>query len=408
MWPISRRGRLEPAQQALVEATVAEWLTIGLSTAPADRQAAEDGVRLAYERAGLRSPPRIVWTESPLAGAREAVKLQRWVGNRLWDRIRAAVSSWLPALNLLTLGAWVVLVQRQAVGGRAYLWIWIGVVSSFLWRLTQLDAGLALRHERAEWMGARLRTRIRYPTAARIAGQVQSRVVARLGNPVSDRIWSAVRDEAGEEVAVQGLRALGGPREAGRLAARAVLEPVTGGRRDGLIQVARNAGCWWPFRNVAVLSERPTRLCLDDDGSLHAADGPAIAYPDGWEIWAWHGVRVPHWVIATPERLTVAHIQTQRRNDVRRVMIERYGVERYVQDAGALKVASDEFGTLWRCPLLGDEPLVMVEVVNATPEPDGSFRNYWMRVPPNMRTPREAIAWTFGVDAHDYDPTIQT
>jgi hypothetical protein len=70
MWPISRRGRLEPAQQALVEGTVAEWLTIGLSTAPADRQAAEDGVRLAYERAGLRSPPRIVWTGSPLAGAR--------------------------------------------------------------------------------------------------------------------------------------------------------------------------------------------------------------------------------------------------------------------------------------------------------------------------------------------------
>ncbi|MGW4487228.1 DUF6745 domain-containing protein [Amycolatopsis sp. NPDC004368] len=30
---------------------------------------------------------------------------------------------------------------------------------------------------------------------------------------------------------------------------------------------------------------------------MHAADGPAIAYPDGWRAYAWHGTPVPAWVI---------------------------------------------------------------------------------------------------------------
>src|SRR4051812_17467484 len=44
------------------------WLAIGLTAVPADRAAAEAGVRRAYELAGLAAP-EIVWHGSPLAGA---------------------------------------------------------------------------------------------------------------------------------------------------------------------------------------------------------------------------------------------------------------------------------------------------------------------------------------------------
>jgi hypothetical protein len=37
----------------------------------------------------------------------------------------------------------------------------------------------------------------------------------------------------------------------------------------------------------------------------------------------------------------------------------------------------------------------MVEVVNATPEADGSRRRYCLRVPPTTRRATEALAWTF-------------
>jgi hypothetical protein len=58
--------------------------------------------------------------------------------------------------------------------------------------------------------------------------------------------------------------------------------------------------------------------------------------------------------------------------------------------------------------MLGDEPLVMVKVRNSTPEPDGAYKDYFLRVPPTMRTAREAVAWTFGLEAEDYKPTQET
>ena len=50
----------------------------------------------------------------------------------------------------------------------------------------------------------------------------------------------------------------------------------------------------------------------------------------------------------------------------------------------------------------------MVEVVNSTPEPDGTSRTYWLRVPPATRTAREGIAWTFGLTEAEYHPEKQT
>jgi len=41
---------------------------------------------------------------------------------------------------------------------------------------------------------------------------------------------------------------------------------------------------------------------------------------------------------------------------------------------------------------------VMVEVENATPEPDGHNKMYMIRVDPRCTTAREAVAWTFGIE----------
>lgn len=50
----------------------------------------------------------------------------------------------------------------------------------------------------------------------------------------------------------------------------------------------------------------------------------------------------------------------------------------------------------------------MVKVVNSTPEPDGSMKDYFLRVPPTVKTAREACAWTFGKSENDYAPMIET
>jgi hypothetical protein len=71
-------------------------------------------------------------------------------------------------------------------------------------------------------------------------------------------------------------------------------------------------------------------------------------------------------------------------------------------------VHADACGQLYRRELANDEPLVMVRVLNITPEPDGSAKPYLLRVPPNIRTARGAVAWTFGLKAKDYRPAVQT
>ncbi|HLC08464.1 MAG TPA: hypothetical protein VJK06_04200, partial [Methyloceanibacter sp.] len=133
-----------------------------------------------------------------------------------------------------------------------------------------------------------------------------------------------------------------------------------------------------------------------------------IGYPSGWGLWHWHGVRVPQWAIETPSRIKVGTIDSEKNAEVRRVLIERYGQARYLQDSGAQLVAEDEFGSLYLKEILDDEPIVMVKVKNSTPEPDGSVKDYFLRVPPNVRTPHQAVAWTFGQTPKTYLPLAQT
>ncbi|MGK4422445.1 DUF6745 domain-containing protein, partial [Klebsiella pneumoniae] len=63
---------------------------------------------------------------------------------------------------------------------------------------------------------------------------------------------------------------------------------------------------------------------------------------------------------------------------------------------------------LYRRNVPDDEPIVMVELVNASPELDGSLKTYMLRVPPTVRTCREAVAWTFGMTVDQWQPAMET
>jgi hypothetical protein len=71
-------------------------------------------------------------------------------------------------------------------------------------------------------------------------------------------------------------------------------------------------------------------------------------------------------------------------------------------------VQRDHCGNLWRAEMPGDEPLVMIEVRNATPDPDGSRRTFWLRVPPEVLTAVEGVAWTFDLPPERYHPLVET
>ena len=52
-----------------------------------------------------------------------------------------------------------------------------------------------------------------------------------------------------------------------------------------------------PYKNICFASERHNICRLNENGVIHCENGPAIAYPDGFEIYAWNGTRIPkEWV----------------------------------------------------------------------------------------------------------------
>ncbi|WP_406037508.1 hypothetical protein OG799_23135 [Micromonospora sp. NBC_00898] len=70
---------------------------------------------------------------------------------------------------------------------------------------------------------------------------------------------------------------------------RAVLGAVPDLAWEGCREVALASGPWWPFADVAVMSERPTLLRINAQGQLHSDQGPAVTGPDGKQVWARDG-----------------------------------------------------------------------------------------------------------------------
>ncbi|WP_406402252.1 DUF6745 domain-containing protein [Streptomyces uncialis] len=376
-----------------VLARVAHWRSVGVSTEPADRPAAESGVRLAYRRAGLAEPERIVWAGSPReavrllsAGAdalggepgacvRDAVRNAPWAAERLRLHDRLGPVGWSGHWGTTGAGLWE---SAQALTQRL--------------REGLVEDAVAAAAPAAAPTGAGTDPGTDTATGGQGTGGVPAEEVRRRG-----------REES--EVRLLLLDAVLGQQDAAWLCA---FDDPDDGPLDGIAAVARSAGWWWPYENVAVVCERPSALHRDEAGRLDRADGPALAYPDGFALYSWRGMPVPGEFLEELAGLTPDRIRLEENAELRRVMLEHYGYDRYLAESGAVPLHRDETGVLWSIPMPGDENVVMVEVVNSTPEPDGTSRTYWLRVPPATATAREGVAWTFGLSAETYTPLRQT
>ena len=185
----------------------------------------------------------------------------------------------------------------------------------------------------------------------------------------------------------------------------------------------QSACWWWPYRDFVMVCDRPAAIHLEQIGErgwgshrLHCEDGPAIVWRDSWGLYFIHGIRTTQQVVEAPETLTREQVLAERNAEVRRVIYERLGAERFVGLLDLKPVQSDEFGTLYRAEQAGDEDLVVVKVANSTPEPDGSIKEYWLRCEPRLRpmksdgtyrspqdlTAVNAVASTFGMTGPEY------
>lgn len=311
--------RLTPDQTAKLTDIRTEWEAVGLATGPADRARAERGIRRAYAAAGLPPPSICIWARSPL----EAVVGGAHLGvDGEGHLARALEETYLELTGRPVSGLW----------GR--LWAPFRAPSDdpladFLARQVGFDPRAISSHVDAVWdsSGRELRFAISAGLAAQVRAEVGDpvrrhvidRLLVPIGSQLQAEVWPQLKAqlEVGYGRRRAWLRRWAVVRDLHRLLRiqDAMLAPsrrrttidrlamadsygrVCGldaaGRMNGLIEVARAAGSWWPHRSGVVLCERPTRLALDDQGRLHSDLGAAVEYPDGWTVWARHGVPVP-------------------------------------------------------------------------------------------------------------------
>lgn len=183
--------------------------------------------------------------------------------------------------------------------------------------------------------------------------------------------------------------------------------------RDAL-RVLHRAGPVFAHADFWIAADRPQATARDEAGRRHQLDRPAVVWRDGAGLGFVHGIHVDMAVFR--RRPALSDVLATRNVEARRVLIQLY--ERgdpgaFIRDAEADLIALDydRHGNqrrLLRFPLPGDEPYVAVQVINSTPEPDGSHKRYILRVPPTITSCRAAVAWTFGMSPDDYDPDAET
>lgn len=183
---------------------------------------------------------------------------------------------------------------------------------------------------------------------------------------------------------------------------------VPNGRGGSFVDLPRDVSWMWAFKTVCVACRKPTSLTVDEQGNLHNSAAAAVQFRDGWSVWCWRGVIVPAEAISSPESITLDRIASERNSEIRRVLMEKYGIARYVPDLGGEIIHRDLYGVLYRAVTPSDGPIVLVKVLNSTPEPDGTFKEFFLRVPPTISTAREAVAWTFGLTGDEYSPRKET
>jgi hypothetical protein len=168
--------------------------------------------------------------------------------------------------------------------------------------------------------------------------------------------------------------------------------------------LAISAGYGWIHEQVAIVSDRPLYIHRDENARLHAENTPAIEYRDGWKLFSWHGIRVPSYVIMEPDKITIEDIDAERNQEIRRIKLHRFGIPRYVADAPVIH--EDFTGKLRRKTNRQGDNVAVVEVINGSPEPDGTYRTYFLTVPPDSTTAIGAVAWTYGMTVKEYSKMV--
>ena len=188
-------------------------------------------------------------------------------------------------------------------------------------------------------------------------------------------------------------------------------------QREQIIALSLFEHCGWifPFENICIICDRPCKLSLDNQQRLHAEGEPALQFADGYSLYAYHGVTLPEkYGKLHPHQWQAQWLLEEDNAELRRVLIQGIGYSRICQELQAIELDSWQEYTLIRVDADIDgversyfeeidvppqqEPIYLLKMTC----PSTGFIHA-LRVPPNIKSAREAITWVnWGTDPEEF------
>lgn len=172
----------------------------------------------------------------------------------------------------------------------------------------------------------------------------------------------------------------------------------------------------------------PITRFTNEEGRLHKDDGPAYITPtritwykngrkhgldaDKWGSinYYYEGVRIPPHFFTKPESLTFQEVLAHPNSEVKYVGMKIVGMDKVLDDKNTKIIHCDEQKgqVLFEVKGIFDDPVCYVKVVNNTQEKNGTYKDYYLCVPPTVKTCQQAVAWTFRLEENEYHPEQET
>jgi hypothetical protein len=424
---LSKIEKLTPEQEALIPVYREKWRKIALSTERLDRAKAESVIKAAYIAIG-KPEPEVQFYSSPCVVRKNlSCYWQHYLGNRL--RMMAGLPLREIPDNQL---------EKYELGKRLFNQFNQIMVRSLIGKLKDYLVE-DIKKQLGNHVETLLKLQLQLVPPELINIQLRQLQVPRadyrpyqFGNPlVFEQLWQQVVEN------YSGYSPFGG------LSFHAVMTAtnsfVLANRLCGLIQpevwacdaslldfcfsvlncpydqekwellqaIIINCGWIYPFEKTCIVCERPIKLSFDSQDRLHAEGKPAIQFADGWGLYSYHGVTLPEKYGAVhPREWQAQWILEEDNAELRRVLIQGIGYARICQELQATELDSWAEYTLLRIDKMIDMWELQPNYLLKMTCPSTGFIHA-MRVPPNMRSAREAIRWVnWGIDPEEF--SVQT
>ena len=167
-----------------------------------------------------------------------------------------------------------------------------------------------------------------------------------------------------------------------------------------------------PFAKLCLVCDGPFCLERDEQNKLHSAADAAVKFIGGYSLYFWHGIRIPQEWIYSPSSITQNTIYQCQNIEQRRALSEILGNEKFVALLDLCVQETDYyngqqvvlFRTRAKDKFVNDYLFYIKVVCNSTD------REYFISIPRAafLLNAIGALAWTFGLDANDYQLLIET